>query len=104
MIFLTGSFALNHYLLEVSSLPKGNDSDITIESSRVMRIFGTYIFLPLAVIYLAIFLAYGFKILLTGVWPKGIIVWLGAGYFVWGMLTYYFTFPEKSGFFVWMRR
>lgn len=99
MVFLTGSFALNHYTFSVTALPKGNEEGIQLQDSRVRRIFGAYIFLSLAMIYLAIFLAYGAKILITGFRPKGIIVWLGIGYFSLGMLTYYFTFPEQKRFF-----
>lgn len=104
MIFLAGSFMLNHYTFVVANLPKGSSSDFELVATRLMRIFGSYIFLPLALVYLLIFAAYGIKILITGVRPKGIIVWLGTGYFVWGMLTYYFTFPEKTNFFHRIRR
>ncbi|MDO4713176.1 MAG: DUF4153 domain-containing protein [bacterium] len=104
MIFLAGSFALNHYTFAVTDLPKGSEEGIVLQDSRVRRIFGAYIFLPLAMVYLAIFLAYGAKILMTGVRPKGIIVWLGIGYFSLGMLTYYFTFPEQKRFFELMHK
>lgn len=104
LIFLAGSFALNHYTFAVTDLPKGSEEDIELQDSRMRRIFGAYIFLPLAIVYLVIFLAYGAKILMTGVRPKGIIVWLGTGYFAWGMLTYYFTFPEQTKFFQWIHK
>lgn len=104
LIFLAGSFMLNHYTFVVAELPKGSKTDFELLSTRLMRIFGSYIFLPLALVYLLIFVAYGLKILITGMRPKGIIIWLGTGYFVWGMLTYYFTFPEQTKFFHWIRR
>lgn len=104
LIFLAGSFMLNHYTFVVAELPKGSKTDFELLSTRLMRIFGSYIFLPLAMVYLLIFVAYGLKILITGMRPKGIIIWLGTGYFVWGMLTYYFTFPEQTKFFHWIRR
>lgn len=104
MIWLAGSFMLNHYTFVVAELPKGSKTDTELHSSRVMRIFGSYIFLPLALVYLAIFTAYAIKILITGVRPKGIIVRLGTGYFAWGMLTYYFTFPEETKFLQRIRR
>ncbi len=104
LILLAGSFILNHYTFVVAELPKGSKSDFELFSTRLMRIFGSYIFLPLALVYLAIFAAYAIKILITGVRPKGIMVWLGTGYFAWGMLTYYFTFPEQTKFFHWIRR
>ena len=104
LIFLAGSFMLNHYTFVVAELPKGSKTDFELLSTRLMRIFGSYIFLPLAMVYLLIFVAYGLKILITGMRPKGIIIWLGTGYFAWGMLTYYFTFPEQTKFFHWIRR
>jgi hypothetical protein len=63
-------------------MPVEEEQDIDIEDSRIRKIFGVYIFLPLAFVYLAIFLAYGIKILVSGVWPKGIIVMLGIGFFI----------------------
>ncbi|MCR5411739.1 MAG: DUF4153 domain-containing protein [Patescibacteria group bacterium] len=70
-----------------------------IESSRLRKIFGCYIVLPLLLIYFAIFFAYGLKILITGTWPKGLIVWLGISYFVFGMVTYYLTYAEETPFY-----
>ena len=67
---------LNHYTFVVTELPKGSKTDFELLSTRLMRIFGSYIFLPLAMVYLLIFVAYGLKILITGMRPKGIIVWL----------------------------
>ena len=90
---------INYYSSVTEYLPKGSHSEFELQSTRLMKIFGSYIFLPLALIYLTIFTAYGIKILVTGVRPKGIIVWLGTGYFARGMLTYFLTFAENSKFF-----
>jgi len=92
---LGGSFVFNHYLFAIKQMPVEEEQDIDIQASRTGKIFGVYIFLPLAFVYLAIFLAYGIKILVSGVWPKGIIVMLGIGFFVRGVLTIYATFPQK---------
>lgn len=99
MFLLAGSFMINYYSSVTEYLPKGSHSEFELQSTRLMKIFGSYIFLPLALIYLTIFTAYGIKILITGVRPKGIIVWLGTGYFARGMLTYFLTFAENSKFF-----
>jgi hypothetical protein len=80
---LGGSFVFNHYLFALKQMPVEEDQDIDIQLSRTGKIFGVYIFLPLAFVYLAIFLAYGVKILVSGIWPKGIIVMLGIGFFIW---------------------
>lgn len=94
-ILLGGSFVFNHYLFAIKQMPVEEEQDIDIQASRTGKIFWVYIFLPLAFVYLAIFLAYGIKILVSGVWPKGIIVMLGIGFFVRGVLTIYATFPQK---------
>lgn len=104
MVMLAGSFMLNHYIFSTLELPNEANKAIEIPLSRTRTIFWSYIFLPLALIYLLIFLAYGVKILMTGIWPNGIIVWLGVGYFALGMMTFYFTFPEKSPFFEYIRK
>lgn len=100
LIFLTGSFALNNYLIH-SKVHQHIDQ---IPHDATRRIFGVYIFFPLAVIYFLIFLAYGIKILMTGVWPKGIIIRLGIGYFILGMLSFYLTFPEKKKIFTFLHQ
>ena len=92
MILLTGSFILNYYLIST-------ENNAIILPSRIRKIFGCYIILPLALIYLVIFLAYGIKILITWEWPRGIIVRLGCWYFVLWMICYYLTYPEKTTLF-----
>ena len=99
MFLLAGSFMINYYSSVTEYLPKGSHSEFELQSTRLMKIFGSYIFLPLALIYLTIFTVFGIKILVTGIRPKGNIIWLGAGYFAWGMLTYFLTFAENSKFF-----
>lgn len=99
MFLLAGSFMINYYSSVTEYLPKGSHSEFELHSTRLMKIFGSYIFLPLALIYLTIFTVFGIKILVTGIRPKGNIIWLGAGYFAWGMLTYFLTFAENSKFF-----
>jgi hypothetical protein len=47
---------------------------------RWMRVFGQYIFLPLCVIYGLILISYGIKILATGQWPEGQLVYMVTGY------------------------
>ena len=89
MILLAGSFMLNYYLTETENTP-------LIPKSRMRKVFWCYIILPLAMIYLLIFLAYWIKILITWIWPKGIIVWLGTWYFTLWMISYFLTYPEKT--------
>ena len=41
LIFLAGSFMLNHYTFVVTELPKGSKTDFELLSTRLMRIFGS---------------------------------------------------------------
>jgi len=93
LIFLAGSFTFTYFL----QLHKQQEEQIV--SSRLRKIFGCYIVLPLLLIYFAIFFAYAIKILITGTWPKGIMVRLGMGYLAFGMITYYLTYPEEASFY-----
>ena len=92
MILLTGSFILNYYLIST-------EASAIILPSRIRKIFWSYIILPLAMIYLAIFIAYGVKILITWDWPKWVIVRLGCWYFSLWMVCYYLTYAEKTTFY-----
>ena len=92
-ILLAGSFVFNYYLTLTENI---NKSDFEIKPSRLRKIFWSFIFLPLALIYLAIFGAYGIKILITWIWPKWIIVWLGIWYFVLWVISSYLVYPDKT--------
>lgn len=92
-ILLAGSFVFNYYLTLTENI---NKSDFEIKPSRLRKIFWSFIFLPLALIYLAIFGAYGIKILITWVRPKWIIVWLGIWYFVLWVISSYLVYPDKT--------
>jgi len=92
-VLLTGSFIFNYYLTLVGDVKSNN---FEIQPSRLRKIFWSYIFLPLALIYLLIFLAYWLKILVTWIWPKGIIVRLWIGYFFLWIVSSYMIYPEKT--------
>ena len=94
-ILFAGSFIFNYYLTLVEKINQ-NKSEFKIETSRIRRIFWSFIFLPLALIYLIIFGSYWVKILITGVWPNGIIVWLWIWYFVLWILSAYLIYPDKT--------
>jgi len=94
-ILLAWSFVFNYYLTLVEDI-NNNKSEFTINPSRIRRIFWSFIFLPLALIYLLIFWAYWIKILITQNWPSGIIVWLWIWYFILWIVSAYLTYPEKT--------
>ena len=91
-ILLAWSFVFNYYFTEEIN----QKSDFEIKPSRLRRIFWSFIFLPLALIYLAIFGAYGIKILITWIRPKWIIVRLWIWYFTLWIISSYLIFPDKT--------
>ncbi len=94
MVLLAWSFIFNYYLTLTQEINK--KSDFEIKPSRLRRIFWSFIFLPLALIYLAIFGAYGIKILITWVRPKWIIVRLWIWYFTLWIISSYLIYPDKT--------
>ena len=93
-ILLAGSFVFNYYLTLTEEINK--KSGYEIKPSRLRRIFWSFIFLPLALIYLAIFWAYGIKILITWIRPKWIIVRLWIWYFALWITSSYLIYPDKT--------
>ena len=93
-ILLAGSFVFNFYYTFTENL--NQDSDFEIKSSRLRKIFWSFIFLPLALIYLAIFGAYWIKILITWVWPEWIIIRLWIWYFALWIASSYLIYPDKT--------
>ena len=92
-VLLAWSFIFNFYLTATEEI---NKSGFEIKPSRLRRIFWSFIFLPLALIYLAIFGAYGIKILITWIRPKWIIVRLWIWYFSLWIISCYLIYPDKT--------
>ena len=92
-VLLAGSFIFNFYLTFSESL---NQKSFEIQPSRLRKVFWSFIFLPLALIYLAIFGAYGIKILITWIRPKWIIVRLWIWYFTLWIISSYLIYPDKT--------
>ena len=92
-VLLAWSFIFNFYLTATEEI---NKSGFEIKPSRLRRIFWSFIFLPLALIYLAIFGAYGIKILITWIRPKWIIVRLWIWYFSLWVISSYLIYPDKT--------
>ena len=94
-ILIAWSLTFNYYLTSVEDI-NSSKSEFKIEPSRLRKIFGSYIYLPLTIIYLAIFFAYLIKIIITWIWPKWIIVRLWIGYFTLWMICIYLNIPNKT--------
>ena len=92
-VLLAWSFLFNFYLTATEEI---NKSEFEIKSSRLRRIFWSFIFLPLALTYLAIFWAYWIKILITWIRPKWIIVRLWIWYFSLWIISSYLIYPDKT--------
>ena len=93
-ILLAGSFIFNFYLTFTENL--NQKPDFEIKPSRLRKIFWSFIFLSLALIYLAIFAAYWIKILITWIRPKWIIVRLWIWYFTLWIISSYLIYPDKT--------
>lgn len=63
---------------------------------KLFRFFWLYVFFPLAIVYAAILLLYGAKIVIAGIWPKGLVAWMVIGYMIWWMLSYLLTHPLRN--------
>lgn len=65
----------------------------TYNYPKLLEIFAKYVLASLVGIYTLILLAYGLKILMTGIWPKGEVVYMVMWYFVLGFLTTLALYP-----------
>lgn len=88
LILLATSFGLNYYLVR--------SADEDVKPTWINKVFWAYIFVPLALLYLAIFVLYGLKILITWVWPKWVIVRLWFGYFALGIIAIFLTYLQDE--------
>lgn len=88
LILLATSFGLNYYLVR--------SANEEVKPTWINKVFWTYIFVPLALLYLAIFILYGLKILITWVWPKWVIVRLWFGYFALGIIAIFLTYLQDE--------
>ena len=89
LVLLATSFGLNYYLVR-------NSDDKEIKPTWINKVFWTYIFVPLTLLYLAIFILYGLKILITGIWPKWVIVRLWFGYFALWIVAIFLTYLQDD--------
>lgn len=88
LILLATSFGLNYYLVR--------SANEEVKPTWINKVFWTYIFLPLTLLYLAIFILYWLKILITWVWPKWVIVRLWFGYFALGIIAIFLTYLQDE--------
>ncbi len=63
---------------------------------KILRFFGLYIFLPLAIVYAVILMSYGAKIVITQTWPKWLISWMVIWYTIRCTIVYFLTYPLQN--------
>jgi hypothetical protein len=62
---------------------------------KSLKIFTQFVLIPLATVYLAILLAYEFKVIAEWSLPKGLVASLVLGYSVYGMLSILLVYPIR---------
>ncbi|MGI5892024.1 MAG: DUF4153 domain-containing protein [Bacillota bacterium] len=77
-----------------SQLPQKNE--VLRDYPKGLHIIFLYILLPLFVAYSLVFYIYGFRILITGVWPQGIVAGLALAHFAVGLLLIMVLQPLKN--------
>ncbi|MGE0354591.1 MAG: DUF4153 domain-containing protein [Gemmatimonadales bacterium] len=75
------------------SLP---DLEAERDYPRALKVFTQYILTPLVAVYLVILIAYLFKVLATGEWPRGWIGYLVASVAVTGILGFLLVHPLRT--------
>ncbi len=94
-IVLAGVFNTWFFLAEIPADFESLDNNLTYPNG--LRIFTQFVLLPLLVLYLIILYAYGYKIVASGDWPKGMVVYLVTGVAVLGILTTILLKPYAEG-------
>lgn len=66
--------------------------------NELLKKFIKLVLVPFITIYTLVLYAYGAKIIVTGIWPNGEIVYMIAGYLTAGLITYLLAYPllEKN--------
>ena len=94
LIFLIiGLFSVNYFL---SQIPEKSQITTKHTYTKVENIFTRYILTPLTVGYFIILYAYSAKVLITGVWPKGVLAWFIVAFSLVALVTYLFWTPLWS--------
>lgn len=90
-----GSFGLIAVGILFSRLATSTDEDYS-NYPQLFQFFGLYVFWSLALIYALILLFYGIKILLSGIWPKGLVAWMVIWYTILWWISYLLILPLRK--------
>lgn len=89
-ITTVGIFGTTFFL---SRFPCIEDKVVEIIYPKELKIFTYYVLVPLVCIYFLILYSYTAKILITWVWPKGVVSSMILGFSILGILTYVILYP-----------
>ena len=95
-IFLVGFFSTTFFL---SRLPATTDEYYRrTDYPKELKLFSQYVLVPLVALYFLILYAYVVRILITQVWPEGILAYMILGFSFLGVLTYASLYPLRETF------
>lgn len=69
---------------------------ISLHYSRLIELFAHYVLSSLVSIYALILISYAIKILISGIWPKGMVVYMTIGYCILGFATLLLLYPLED--------
>ncbi|MEK7619731.1 MAG: DUF4153 domain-containing protein [Patescibacteria group bacterium] len=94
MALIAGVFCTTFFLSRVPRKPSELSADLAYP--KEVRLFTTFVLVPLVSIYFIILYLYTGKILLTGEWPEGQLAYIILGFSVVGLLTYLALYPLRK--------
>lgn len=91
---VAGIFCTTFFLSRVPRQPAELHADLAYP--KEVRLFSTFVLVPLVTVYFLILYLYTGKILLTGEWPEGQLAYIILGFSVVGLLTYLALYPLRK--------
>jgi hypothetical protein len=95
-LLITVAVVLNTWFFSAGVPSRVIALDQVRDYPKGLRVFTQYVLLPLVVIYLIILYFYQAKILLTLVWPRGIVSYLVIGFSTLGILALLLVWPLRD--------
>ncbi|MCA6516800.1 MAG: DUF4153 domain-containing protein [Sediminibacterium sp.] len=92
-LFIVTAFFFNTWFF-IADIPENFEAlENKYEYPNGLKIFSQYVLIPLLTIYLLILYAYSAKIIITGIWPKGIVSYLIICVSVLGIFSLLLLYP-----------
>ncbi|MBI4435343.1 DUF4153 domain-containing protein [Candidatus Uhrbacteria bacterium] len=93
-VIIAGLFCTTFFLSRVPRQPAELHADLSYP--KEVRLFSTFLLVPLVTVYFLILYLYTAKILLTGEWPSGQLAYIVLGFSVVGLVTYLALYPLRK--------